>query len=103
VYSFQLTVSSKLSDHGISWLYFLNPMTPLVMTYQRVLYAKTGLVTLSTIDPKTGLHNKAQLLPSWGALSYVWADAAVLGVGIVLFFVGMNVFGRLAGNFAEEL
>jgi hypothetical protein len=33
----------------------------------------------------------------------VWADAAVLGLGLVLFFVGMNVFGRLAGNFAEEL
>ncbi|HEX3981280.1 MAG TPA: ABC transporter permease [Acidimicrobiales bacterium] len=98
VYSYQATVSAKLSDHGITWLYFLNPMTPLVMTYQRVLYAKTGLVTLTTPT-----HPKEQLLPSWGPLTYVWADAAVLGVGLVLFFVGMNVFGRLAGNFAEEL
>ncbi len=103
VYSYQATVSAKLSDHGITWLYFLNPMTPLVMTYQRVLYAKTGLVTLSTINPATGHHLQAQLLPSWGPLTYVWMDAAVLGVGVVLFFVGMNVFGRLAGNFAEEL
>jgi ABC-2 type transport system permease protein len=103
VYSYQNTVATKLASKGITWLFFLNPMTPLVMTFQRVLYAKTGLVTLSTINPTTGKHNQAQLLPSWGPLTYVWADAAVLGVGVVLFFVGMNVFGRLAGNFAEEL
>jgi ABC-2 type transport system permease protein len=98
VYSYQGTVAAKLSKHGITWLYFLNPMTPLVMTFQRVLYAKTGLVTLTTPT-----HPKEQLLPSWGPLTYIWMDAAVLGVGLVLFFVGMNVFGRLAGNFAEEL
>jgi ABC-type polysaccharide/polyol phosphate export permease len=91
-------VSAQLAKHHITWLYFLNPMTPVVMTFQRVLYAKTGLVTL-TVPP----HPKEQLLPSWGPLTYVWMDAAVLGVGIALFFVGMNVFGRLAGNFAEEL
>ena len=72
------------------------------MTYQRVLYAKTGVVTLSTIALPPDFQ-KAQLLPSWGPLTYMWADAAVLGVGVILFFVGMNVFGRLAGNFAEEL
>jgi ABC-2 type transport system permease protein len=98
VYSYQNTVAPKFAEHGITWLYFLNPMTPVVMTFQRVLYAHTGKVTL-TVPP----HNKAQLLPGWGPLTYVWMDAAVLGVGLVLFFVGMNVFGRLAGNFAEEL
>jgi ABC-2 type transport system permease protein len=103
VYSYQNTVAPKLAEHNITWLYFLNPMTPVVMTFQRVLYAKTGVVTLSTINPATGHHNTAQLLPSWGPLTYVWMDAAVLGVGLALFFVGMNVFGRLAGNFAEEL
>jgi ABC-2 type transport system permease protein len=102
VYSYQATVSAKLSEHGLTWLYFLNPMTPLVMTYQRVLYAKTGIVTLTSLNA-AGQHNKEQILPSWGPLTYVWADAVVLGVGVVLFFVGMNVFGRLAGNFAEEL
>ena len=98
VYSYQLTVAPKLAKHGITWLYFLNPMTPLVMTYQRVLYNKPGVVTLTTVT-----HPKVELLPAWGPLTYVWMDAAVLGVGLVLFFVGMNVFGRLAGNFAEEL
>jgi hypothetical protein len=36
-------------------------------------------------------------------MTYVEMDAVVLGVAIVLFFVAMTVFGRLAGNFAEEL
>jgi ABC-2 type transport system permease protein len=98
VYSYQNTVAPKLAEHSITWLYFLNPMTPLVMTFQRVLYAHTGLVA-STVPP----HTKAQLLPGWGPITYVWMDGAVLGVALVLFFIGMNVFGRLAGNFAEEL
>jgi ABC-2 type transport system permease protein len=98
VYSYQNTVAPKLAEHSITWLYFLNPMTPVVMTFQRVLYAHTGVVTLTSPG-----HPTAQLLPGWGALTYVWMDGAVLGVGLVLFFIGMNVFGRLAGNFAEEL
>ena len=45
VYSYQHTVAPKLAGHHVSasrWLYFLNPMTPLVMTFQRVLYNKMG-------------------------------------------------------------
>jgi ABC-2 type transport system permease protein len=98
VYSYQYQVSKKLAAHHITWLFFLNPMTPLVMTFQRVLYNRMGLVHLTSPS-----HPLAQLLPSWGAMTYVEMDAAVLGVAIVLFFVAMTVFGRLAGNFAEEL
>jgi hypothetical protein len=68
------------------------------MTFQRVLYNRMGLVELTVKG-----HPKEQLLPSWGALTYVEMDAVVLIVAIVLFYVGMVVFGRLAGNFAEEL
>jgi ABC-2 type transport system permease protein len=98
VYSYQYQVSKKLAAHHVTWLFFLNPMTPLVMTFQRVLYNRMGLVHLTSPG-----HPQAQLLPSWGAMTYVEMDAAVLGVAIVLFFVAMTVFGRLAGNFAEEL
>jgi hypothetical protein len=60
------------------------------------------LVNLTT-KAATGAYNTAHLLPSWPATTYIWADAAVLGVSIVLFYLAMVVFGRLAGNFAEEL
>jgi ABC-2 type transport system permease protein len=98
VYSFAHIVSPKLSAHHIVWIYFLNPMTPIVMTFERVLYAKTGLVPLTT-----GAHTPVLLLPPWGPLTYVELDAAVLGASLLFLYLAMLVFGRLAGNFAEEL
>ena len=98
VYSFQEAVATKLQVHHVEWLYFANPLTPIVMTFQRVLYNRPGLVRLTT-----PAHVYKRLLPSWPATTYLWADAAVLGVALLLFYVAMVVFGRLAGNFAEEL
>ena len=100
IYSYQMTVAPKLASHwhGLKYLYFLNPMTPLVMTFQRVLYNRPGLQHLSTKPPSMG-----HILPSWPPTTYVGLDAAVLGASLVLFYLAMVVFGRLAGNFAEEL
>jgi len=100
VYSYQLELAPHMigKDHWRTWVYFLNPMAPLVMTFQRVLYDRPGLVHLTSPG-----HPLAQLLPSWPALTYVWADALVLLVAVVLFYLAMVVFGRLAGNFAEEI
>ncbi len=98
VYSYQHIVYPKLSEHHILWLYFLNPLNPIVMTFERVIYARTGLIHLTTAG-----HPLAQLLPGWSSWTYVEADAIVLAVSLVLFFGAMLVFGRLAGNFAEEL
>jgi ABC-2 type transport system permease protein len=98
VYSYQYVVHSKLAAHHIPvWIYFLNPLTPIVLTFQRVLYAKT-VVHLNLAG-----HPLAQLLPSWGPMTYVKLDAVVLGVSLLLLYGAMVVFGRLAGNFAEEL
>jgi ABC-2 type transport system permease protein len=98
VYSYQHVVYAKLSEHHILWLYFLNPLTPIVLSFERVLYARTGLVHLTTAG-----HPLAQLLPGWSSWGYVEADAIVLAVSVVLLVGAMIVFGRLAGNFAEEL
>jgi len=97
VYSFQRTVSAQLHARGITWLYLLNPMTPLVMTFQRVLYNKPVAYT-TTPD-----HTLTRFLPTWPATTYLWADGLVLAVALVLFVAALAVFGRLQGNFAEEL
>jgi ABC-2 type transport system permease protein len=97
VYSYQRTVSALLAAHHITWLYFLNPLTPLVMTFQRVLYNKTFAPT-TTPD-----HKVTQWLPTWHAWTYVQADLIVLGVAAVLLVSAVALFGRLEGNFAEEL
>jgi len=98
VYSYQEQLAPHLHGKGYAWIYFINPMTPLVMTFQRVLYNRMGYVRLTT-----PAHPLKKILPSWPPTTYLWADAIVLGVSLVLFYVAMVVFGRLAGNFAEEL
>ena len=98
VYSYQLQLATHLKGKWFAFIYFLNPMTPMVMTFQRVLYDRPGLVPGST-----HAHTLVHILPGWSALTYVWADVAVLGVSLVIFYLAMIVFGRLAGNFAEEL
>ena len=93
VYPFQ-TVAAKLGPRGLTWIYLLNPMTPLVLAFQRCLYNK----------PIVLIGGKATaVLPQHG---YWWYTALVVGVlvaAVVLFFVALATFGRLEGNFAEEL
>jgi ABC-2 type transport system permease protein len=103
VYSYAETMSSKLAAHHATWAYFLNPMTPMVMSFQRVLYNRTGLVALSTPHAAGTKPATAYLLPNWDPMTYVRGDLIVLGVALVAFYFALVVFGRLAGNFAEEL
>ena len=88
------TIEKKLGPHHLTWVYFLNPVTPLVLTFQRCLYAHPSY----TVNGVT-----TQVLPTQG---YLWYAALVLGVLVLsfcLFLVALAVFGRLEGNFAEEL
>jgi bacteriorhodopsin len=43
------------------------------------------------------------VLPTRGMIWYVGLDLAVLLLAACLFLVALAVFGRLEGNFAEEL
>ncbi len=97
VYSFQETLAPRLAADGLGWVYFLNPLTILVMTYQRVLY---GRLTVRSTQPT---HALLHILPHWPVTTYLWGDGVVLVFALALFYVAMVVFGRLAGNFAEEL
>jgi ABC-2 type transport system permease protein len=103
VYSFKLQVASHLQgvDHWRNWLYFANPMTPLVMTFQRVLYNRPGVQPLNHPAHTPAVFGR--LLPTWSTLDYVRDDLYVLAASLVFFYIAMVVFGRLAGNFAEEL
>lgn len=97
VYSYQVEIAARLALHHLTWVYFLNPLTILVMTFQRVLYGRL------TVPTTTNPHTIMQVLPHWPVSTYVWGDALVLAFALVLFYVAMVVFGRLSGNFAEEL
>jgi ABC-2 type transport system permease protein len=94
-----------LRIHGwnphLGFLYLLNPMTPIVLTFQRVLYPH--LVVQSTNYPQTPTPRYLAVLPTWGAATYVGLDLAILAFGALLLVFAVRVFGRLEGNFAEEL
>ncbi len=109
IYAYSGRVHDGLVKHTIFgipgthliWLYFANPVSPVVMTFQRVFY--------NVVHPRSTLASQHhRLIPdgvmaSYGIHWYVATDLIVLGVSLVLLVGAMVVFGRLEGNFAEEL
>jgi ABC-2 type transport system permease protein len=94
VYAYQTNIGNKLGPKGLTWVYFLNPLVPLVLTFQRCIYAHPTVLVSGA---------PYHVLPDKGMIWYVGLDAAVLAISAVLFLVALAVFGRLEGNFAEEL
>ena len=88
------TVEKKLGPRGLTWIYFLNPVTPLVLAFQRCLYAHAVVTIAGT---------PTQVLPTQGYLWYVVLVLIVLVISLLLFLIALAIFGRLEGNFAEEL
>jgi ABC-2 type transport system permease protein len=98
VYAYQQNIGQKLGPKGLTWVYFLNPMVPLILSFQRCIYAHP--TTYATVN---GQLTKFLVLPEKGMLWYAGLDVAVLFLAVCLFLIALAVFGRLEGNFAEEL
>jgi ABC-2 type transport system permease protein len=95
VYQFQLVGVRK----GWSkWPWFANPVTPIVLIFQRAIYAR-----LDNVHTVNGIRTVTPLLPHWP----YWAFLAYLGYSLVFALVtlaiAVRVFGRSEANFAEEL
>jgi ABC-type polysaccharide/polyol phosphate export permease len=97
VYSYENTISLKLHQHGIAVLYFLNPITLIVLTFQRVFYVATTVS--STVAP----HAPLRILPTWSVSHFFFLNLALLAIMVLLFLVSLTIFGRLEGNFESEL
>jgi len=93
VYSFGM-IEPHLARWHLTWIYLANPIAPIAMSFQRAIYGQTSYTDAA------GVHT---LLPSWGLGGYALMLSAILIVSIVLFLGALVVFGRLEGNFAEEL
>jgi ABC-2 type transport system permease protein len=83
VYSYDL-IAAKLGR--FSWLYLLNPVTPVVLVFQRAIYGSYS--------------NVVHTFPYWW---YARNVAIVLVASLVLVALSLGVFRRLEGNFTEEL
>ena len=94
VYSFEAQIEPKLGPRGLTWIYFLNPLVPLVLSFQRCIYAHT-VVSVG--------GSPFAVLPPNGMMWYVALDVGVLVLSAIFFLIALAVFGRLEGNFAEEL
>jgi ABC-2 type transport system permease protein len=93
VYQYRL-VADRLGENA--WLYRLNPVTPIVLTFQRAIYNRT--------EPVIGNGQRLAVLPAdAGPLWYLGQLLAVIGVSAVLLALALRLFGRVEGNFAEEL
>jgi ABC-2 type transport system permease protein len=96
VYPYQ-TVAQKLGS--ASWLYLLNPVTDIVLTFQRAIYGQVSATTTTN-----GVTTVTKILPQgvdqWW---YLWHLGLVIVGSAALFVAALSVFGRAEGNFAEEL
>jgi ABC-2 type transport system permease protein len=83
-----------------SKLYMLNPVTPVVLMFQRALYGKLDnpKVITTVADPKAN-----EILPHWHMAGYLAYLGYSFAFGLVMLAIAVAVFGRSEANFAEEL
>jgi ABC-type polysaccharide/polyol phosphate export systems, permease component len=83
-----------------SKLYMLNPVTPVVLLFQRALYGKLDnpKVITTAADPKAN-----EILPHWHMAGYLAYLGYSFAFGLVMLAIAVAVFGRSEANFAEEL
>jgi ABC-2 type transport system permease protein len=105
VYSYEHSIAPQLHAHGLAWLYFLNPITLIMLTFQRAFYVAT---TAPSTTQTVVLHGHTvplvlKILPSWPMSTYFYLDVALLGIMVSVFLFAEVLFGRLQGNFESEL
>lgn len=97
----------KFRDHHLpTWLLLLNPLTDIVLSFQRAIWGFHYLnvaAARSSLKPGSAQLRASLVVAPYGEWWYVWHLLVVLGVSALLFVGALAVFGRLEGNFAEEL
>lgn len=84
-------VTAWLEGHGLpTVLALLNPVTPMIITFQRAIYGTNSVDGL-------------QLLPEEGPIWYLRNLGVVTGVTILVFLLALRLFDRAEANFAEAL
>ncbi|GIU90721.1 MAG: hypothetical protein KatS3mg010_1820 [Acidimicrobiia bacterium] len=84
-------------------LFMANPITPVVLVFQRGIYAQLETGGGSSAPRALSGEGVAQILPPWTWGEYALYLGLTLGVGIVALAIAISVFGRLEADFAEEL
>ena len=96
VYSYENSIAAPLHRHGLASIYFFNPVTLIILTFQRVFYVSTTVHSTTT-------GALLKILPTWPMSTYFYMNAGLLAVMALLFLTAITIFGRLEGNFESEL
>lgn len=93
IYSMHL-VRDRLGPEGLLWVYFLNPVASVIVSCQRALY-RTPVVEVNG-QPTT-------VLAFEGYADYLKVLGAAAVTSLVLLSIGVAIFRRMQGDFAEDL
>jgi ABC-2 type transport system permease protein len=74
-------------DNWATKVYMANPVVPIVLVFQRAIYAKMS----------------ANVLPNWSWGAYAGYLGMSFGFALIMFTLAFAVFSRSEANFAEEL
>jgi len=91
VYAFQ-TVGNR--QPWLVRLWMANPVTPIILVFQRAIYAKLDNTHTTPITP---------LLPHWPYWGYVAYLGWAFAFAFITLAIAVRVFGRSEASFAEEL
>jgi len=92
IYSFN--VVDRPSHRWLGIAYLVDPIVPVILTFQRAIYGKVSYVYGGKLYYQ---------LANYPFHFYVEMLAWVFIVAVLMFIGALLVFGRLEGNFAEEL
>jgi ABC-2 type transport system permease protein len=105
VYPYRSVTDKLISEGAPSGILLLNPLTPIVLTFQRALYANVGGSGQGGIGALGGSSGGTPgILPPDANQLWYLRNLGVVAIGaIVLLCIAWMTFRRLEGNFAEEL
>ena len=85
-------------SHLLGYFFLADPITPIVLSFQRAIYGHVAPLGYSYLNGAAG-----PVLANYPYHFYLLMLAWVFVTGVALLFISLLVFGRLEGNFAEEL
>ncbi|MHB8243801.1 MAG: ABC transporter permease [Acidimicrobiales bacterium] len=92
-------LGSRLARHHLVWVYLLNPLTPIVLSFQRFIYSNVP----GALPGNCTANAPCGVLANYSQVFYLEMLGGVLAGSLLLFYLAMIVFRRVEGNFAEEL
>jgi ABC-2 type transport system permease protein len=92
-------LGSRLGKHGLVWLYLLNPLTSIVIAFQRFIFANAPGALTKSCPPKQACG----VLATYPEVFYLELLGIVLAGSLALLYFATVLFRRVEGNFAEEL